>query len=214
MTRNILDQQLIQHNIVVFDIETTGLNPETDEIIQIALVQLQNGIMADTQQEWKINPGENRLISPKITRLTGLSAKALHGAPSLSEVYPQFGKAIGSSIVAGHNIRRFDLRFLRAVEARYKLPAVPKSYYLDTYLLAKRLRPAQKNHKLATCAQEYGISFDPDTLHNALADTLLCANLLTHQIQELQNIGIGTFRELAHFLKRTVPVQRHTYARL
>jgi len=73
-------------------------------------------------------------------------------------------------------------------------------YYIDTCMISRRLKPRQKNHKLETCAREYGLAFDPDSLHDALIDTRLCAELLLHQIKELQKQGVHTFRDLIRFL--------------
>jgi DNA polymerase III epsilon subunit family exonuclease len=208
MTLTIFDRSLMQLDIAVVDIETTGLKPDTDKILQIACVQLKNGAMTGLQQEWKINPGPATIISPEIIKLTGLSEDELRGSPSIPYVYPQFKGAIGNAIVAGHNVQRFDLQFLQVAEARHNLPVVTKNYSIDTLLLAKRLRPNQKNHKLATCAQAYGLAFNPGALHDALADTMLCARLLLHQIEELHKIGVITFRDLARFLRRTSPYRQ------
>jgi DNA polymerase III epsilon subunit family exonuclease len=211
MTVTILEQPLDRFNIAVFDIETTGLLPDRDHILQIALVHIRNGQLTGIQHEWKIDPGDQITIPQEVLRLTGLSEPELRAAPPLAEVFPQFHRAVGNAVLAGHNVKYFDLPFIRA--AKRQLAIDTPRYYIDTLLLARRLRPAQPNHRLATCAREYGLSFDPGVLHDALADTRLCARLLLHQIKEMRDKGIVTFGDLINFLNQGWIPQRNGVAR-
>ena len=77
MTMTILDQPLDKLNIAVFDIETTGLLPDRDHILQIALVQIKNGQLTGDQYEWKVNPGDQISIPQEVLRLTGLNEPEL-----------------------------------------------------------------------------------------------------------------------------------------
>jgi DNA polymerase III epsilon subunit-like protein len=211
MTVTILDQPLDKLNIAVFDIETTGLLPDRDHILQIALVEIKNGQLTGIQREWKVNPGDQVPIPQEVLRLTGLNEPELRAAPPLAEVFPQFHRAVGNAVVAGHNVKYFDLPFIRA--AKRQLAIDTPRYYIDTLLLARRLRPAQQNHRLATCAREYRLSFDPGTLHDALEDTLLCAELLLHQIREMRDRGIITFGDLVNYLNQGWIPQRSEAAK-
>ena len=200
MTVTILDQPLDKLNIAVFDIETTGLLPDRDHILQIALVEIKNGQLTGLQREWKVNPGDQIAIPQEVLRFTKLSEPELRAAPPLAEVFPQFHHAVGNAVVAGHNVKYFDLPFIRA--AKRQLAIETPRYYIDTLLVARRLRPAQQNHRLTTCAREYRLSFDPGTLHDALGDAFLCAELLLHQMKEMRNRGIITFGDLMNFLNQ------------
>ena len=198
MQSNIFKQRLDKLNIAVFDLETTGLSPTKDHILQIALVHINKGALSGRECEWKVNPGDNIEIPEEILALTGLDEKELRAAPCLAEVFPQFGEAVGNSIVAGHNVKRFDLRFIRTAERRFSMNG--NKYYIDTCLLSRRLKPKQANHKLETCARAYGLEFDAGSLHDALADTRLCARLLLHQLETLRARGVHTFKDLITFL--------------
>ena len=210
MPTKLFKQRLDKLDIAVFDLETTGLRPRHDQIIQIALVQVSNGVLTGGELEWKVNPGDQVDIPAEIIELTGLSENELRASPGLDEIFPQFGHAVGKSVVAGHNVGRFDLQFIHKVERRLSLPK--RKYFIDTCLLSRRLKPNQANHKLETCAKEYGLAFDRNTLHDALADTRLCAQLLLHQIEDLRSLGINTFEDLLGFMsrKRIVSVQGAT----
>ena len=111
---------------------------------------------------------------------------------------PQFRDAVANSVMAGHNVKRFDLPFIRVAEQRF--PIIKSKYYIDTCLLSRRLKPGQTNHRLATCAAAYGLNFDQGSLHDALADTRLCAKLLLQQIEDLRGNGVHTFGDLVGFL--------------
>jgi len=198
MPPNIFKQPLDKLDIAVFDLETTGLSPTKDHILQIALVHINNGALSGRECEWKINPGNHIDIPEEILALTGLDEKELRTSPHLAEIFPLFGEAVGNSVVAGHNVKRFDLRFIRSAERRFSMNG--NKYYIDTCLLSRRLNPNQTNHKLETCARAYGLEFDSDSLHDALADTRLCARLLLHQFESLRKTGVHTFKDLITFL--------------
>ena len=97
----------IPNNYVVFDIETTGLDPEFDEIIEIGAVKIKDGIKIDTF---------NSLIKPEyeidefITELTGITNEMVENAPSIDEVLPKFMDFIKDYIIIGHNVN-FDINF-------------------------------------------------------------------------------------------------------
>jgi DNA polymerase III epsilon subunit family exonuclease len=200
MPFNLFKQRLTALDIAVFDLETTGLHPGHDHIIQIALVHIRNGVLTGEEQEWKVNPGDQVEIPPEIIDLTGLDENELRSSPGMDEVFPQFGQAVDRSVVAGHNVGRFDLRFIHKIQRRLGVPE--NKFYIDTCLLSRRLRPNQMNHKLATCATAYGLEFDRFSLHDALADTRLCAQVLLHQVEEVRSRGVDTFEDLLAFVRR------------
>ena len=194
------DLELAQLPIAVFDLETTGLFPARDHIIQIALVPVADAQLEPGAQEWKVNPGNDVPIPQFILHLTHISIDDIRAAPPIEQVLPQFGDAVGARVVAGHNVKSFDLPFVRRAERRVGID-VQTDYYIDTLRLARKLKPNQPDHKLATCAAEYAISFDPDALHDALADTRLCAQLLLAQIADLAASSVVTFGDMLDFLR-------------
>ena len=102
MPNPLFEARLDELDIAVFDLETTGLFPSLDRIIQIALVPVTAGQIEDDahHREWKVNPGEDYLPLEEIVReLTGLDADILRDAPSIDETLPEFAAAVAAALV-------------------------------------------------------------------------------------------------------------------
>ena len=98
-------------SIVAIDIETTGLSPDRDVIIEIGVVKFKGHRVED---EWStvINPG--RHIPEFITGLTGITDAETRNAPKLLEIAPDLEAFVGDAPVLGHSVR-FDLSFLQRI---------------------------------------------------------------------------------------------------
>jgi DNA polymerase III epsilon subunit family exonuclease len=195
----IYDAKLRELDIAVFDLETTGLYASKNAIIQIAAVIVESGQIG---QEWMthVNPGKNhRPIPDFIQKYTGISDDRLDDAPDLTSMMKQMDGVVGTRIVAGHNVKAFDLNFIHAAERKTGID-VQSQYYIDTLKLMRRLHPEVKSKKLIDCGKFYGISFDPNKLHDALEDTRLGAQVMIRQFDELAAREIHTFSEMIDFL--------------
>lgn len=95
-------------NFVAIDIETTGLFPDCDEIIELGAVRYRSGEAADRFSQ-RVKP--ETPINDFITRLTGISNEMLADAPSIERVLPEFTVFLGSDILVGHSVN-FDINFL------------------------------------------------------------------------------------------------------
>ena len=95
--------------IVALDIETTGLDPKREAILEIGAVRF-NGHRVE--QEWStlVNPG--RRVPSFITQLTGISNQMVANAPPMSDVRAELQDFVGDAVIIGHNVR-FDLSFLQ-----------------------------------------------------------------------------------------------------
>lgn len=163
---------------VVIDIETTGLSPARDEIIEIGAVRVRGGKIADTFSAL-IKP--ERPISTFITSLTGISNAMVADAPPITEVLPRFFDFVGSDVVVGHNVC-FDIGFLHDKALQY-LDRGFSNDYVDTMRLSRRLFPAERHHKLSDLEQRFGLH--NDSAHRALSDVLLtndCYNYMRRYI--------------------------------
>ena len=96
-------------SIVSVDIESTGIDPEKDAIIEIGAVRF-DGRRIEGEWSTLVNPG--RRIPPFITQLTGISDHMVREAPSIREVVGQLEKFAGEAPILGQRIA-FDLSFLR-----------------------------------------------------------------------------------------------------
>lgn len=143
---------------VALDLETTGLDPEHDEIIEVGAVRFTEDRVLDTYQTF-VNP--RRPLSARIQRLTGIRPDDLERAPSFAAIAREVEAFIGSDPVVGQNVR-FDLEFL----ARRGVVARGPAY--DTRDLAALLLPHLRRHSLRTIVEDLLIEFPVQ--HRALED--------------------------------------------
>jgi DNA polymerase-3 subunit epsilon len=150
----------------VIDIETTGLDPCFNEIIEIGALKVRNGTIVD-KFESLIKPINH--IDEFITKLTGITNKMLQDAPDVSEVLPEFIDFIQDDILVGHNVN-FDINFLYdslIIELDYCL----QNDFIDTLRITRKIFPDLLNHKLATISNYLKINIEGS--HRALADCLV-----------------------------------------
>lgn len=179
----------MKRNYVVCDLETTGLNPISDRIIEIGLVRIQQGQIADKYHAL-VNPG--MVLPLRIKRLTGLDDEVLVNAPPISEVINDVVDYIGNSSIVGHNIR-FDLDFLSAAHG---LPLDNPHY--DTIELARLLVPDALGYRLESLCAGLGISFDGS--HRALKDAMATATLMVVLLEKLRSLDPGVLIQLNRLL--------------
>jgi DNA polymerase-3 subunit epsilon/ATP-dependent DNA helicase DinG len=134
-------------SIVSLDIETTGLDPQADAIIEIGAVRF-NGSRIEDEFSTLINPG--RHIPEFITRLTEINDEMVRQAPRLHDILDELASFIGDAPILGHNVQ-FDLSFFR----KYKVFDLSQS--IDTYEMAAVLLPSASHYNLKSLAQALGI---------------------------------------------------------
>jgi DNA polymerase III alpha subunit (gram-positive type) len=109
-------------SFVIYDLETTGLYPDSDEFIQIAAVRFEGGrLLAEDAFFSFARP--RRPISSFIESYTGIGNRHVAGAPRPEEVLCRFAQWAGAATLIAHNGKRFDARFLEATCRRHELPA-------------------------------------------------------------------------------------------
>ncbi len=148
----------------VFDLETTGLSAFSDGIIEIAALKVRNGEVVDTFQEL-VNPGVH--IPDRIVEITHISDEMVACAPCLKEVLPRFLKFVGSDVLMGYNIDRFDMKFIRH-QAKRLLGLPFDAETADVYLMARRKLEGLCSYRLDDVREALGI--DGQGAHRALKD--------------------------------------------
>lgn len=149
---------------IVFDLETTGLSPAADEIVEISGIKvLENTAVKEFST--LVNPGIP--ISPAAARVNGITDEMVRHAPPLAEALGNFLDFAGDRVLVGHNIHTFDMVFLRAGAARKLGRDIPNDY-VDTLYLARNCLPFLTRHRLVDVAEHFGIA--TDGAHRALAD--------------------------------------------
>ena len=154
---------------VVFDLETTGFEPEFCEIIEIGAVKICDGNIVETFSTL-IRPDCN--IPENITEITGISNDMVVFSPQLKDVIGDFYKFTRNAILVAHNAS-FDTKFLghHAKKLRYNF----ENEVQDTLAMARNLVKGLKNYKLKTLSEHFNINLVD--AHRALNDTIATAKV-------------------------------------
>lgn len=149
---------------VVFDFETTGMSYATDEVIEISAVKVQNGKVVD-EFTTLVNPGCP--IPYYASEVNGITDDMVGNSPLIQEVLPEFLEFVGDSVLVGHNIHTFDMKFLYRDVERF-CGATLGNDYIDTLQIARIYLPQLERYRLVDLADHYGI--DAKGAHRALND--------------------------------------------
>ncbi len=181
MLGNIEGKQLYKYtaDYVLFDLETTGISCNTDEVIEISALKVRNGRIADEFSEL-VNPGMP--IPYAASRVNNITDRMVKDAPHFNEVLEQFVDFAGDDVLVGHNICTFDMKFIYRDCERYFGKTLSNDY-IDTLRLAKVIFPDWKHRRLSDLAEYYGIS--TDGAHRALADCKMNQQVFEHMGKEL-----------------------------
>lgn len=159
---------------VVFDTETTGLEPlGGDRIVEVGCVELVNYLPTGREFQIHINPG--RPVSDATVRITGITNEMLRDKPPFAhpDVVDRLMDFLGDDPVVAHNAE-FDRAFLNAELARLGRAQLPKERFVDTLVLAREHRPGSPASLDAVC-KRFNISLESRDLHGALLDAQLLA---------------------------------------
>lgn len=150
-------------NFVSIDVETTGLSPRYDEIIELGAVRYRNGVQTESFSSL-IKPSSH--IREHIVELTGITNLMLESAPDLSVVLPEFLKFVGDDIIVGHCVN-FDINFIYDACVSSGLSPFCNDF-IDTMRLARRMYKNMPNHQLNTLTSHLGVV--REQCHRALDD--------------------------------------------
>lgn len=167
----------------VLDIETTGLSPEWDEIIEIGAIKIVDGIETERFQSLvqPLQSIDGEYVDSYITELTGITNEMLAEAPNADQVIPQFASFLGNNIIVGYNVS-FDVNFLYDAFEKY-LQCPLSNDYIDVMRLAKRLHPEMQHHRLKDMVDAFDIEIDKS--HRAISDveaTIACYTILCDDV--------------------------------
>ena len=185
-----LDQRsLAELTYTVFDTETTGLNPDSDEIISMSAVRiLNNRLLRQEIFDQLVDP--RRRIKATTTEITGISQDMLAGQPTIEQVLPSFHRFTEGTVLIAHNAA-FDMKMLQLKETqtgvRFANPV------LDTLLLSAVTHANSKDHSLEAIAQRLGVNIFGR--HTSLGDAMVTGEIFLKLIPLLAEQGIVTLAD-------------------
>ena len=171
-------------DFTAFDLETTGLDAATDEIIEIGIACFRDGALVDQYQRL-VKPSVP--IPPEITQLTGIDQEDVEGAPSIEDILPELGPYFGGAPLVAHNAG-FDVAFLGK-----HLP-LGANLTIDTFELASIVLPSAARYNLGSLAREAGITLD--RAHRAFDDALATGHLYWQLWEKLCDLPTSLLNEI------------------
>ena len=149
-------------NIVIFDLETSGLEIPKEEVIEFAALKISGGKVIE-KMDGLFNPGKE--LRPEIAEKTHITDSMLVGKPHFSDAIGDVVKFFGDAIICGHNIDSFDVEFIK----KYYKPAgyVFNNKTIDTLVLARKYFRLSR-HTLEFISEAF--NFSNQNAHRAIAD--------------------------------------------
>lgn len=192
---------------VSIDLETTGLEPKHDKIIEIGAVRVKNGEVYK-KYETLVNPG--RELTAKITEITGIKDSDLTDAPYIEEIIDEVIEFIGEDILLGHSLL-FDYSFLKraAVNAGHTF----EKKGIDTLKISRKYLTDLPSRSLGALCEHYEIEHQA---HRALNDAMATHYLYGKLLDEFGASADSVFEpsQLIYQVKKEVPASKKEIERL
>ncbi len=176
---------------VALDVEMTGTQAGSDEIIEVAAVKFRGAEVLETFSQL-VKPRQP--LPLKITRLTGITAEMLETAPRFNAVGARFAAFVENHPLVGHSVE-FDLAMLRAQGMRFDQPIY------DTFDLATLLLPQVAVYSQSALAEHLGLP-NPDA-HRALNDAQICQQIFLHLVGHLEAMDLHDLAEVKALMDKT-----------
>ncbi|MGH3353866.1 MAG: exonuclease domain-containing protein [Nocardioides sp.] len=198
-----------QRGYAVLDVETTGLDPYRDRVIQVAIRQVSADGTAESEWETLVNPGAG--VDPGPVEVHGLTSADLAGAPTYKEVAAMIAERLAGRVFVAHNAP-FDWAFV-AVESDRAGVRLEVLEWLCTMRFAKALALDVPDKSLATIAAYYAV--EQVKAHDAGDDTRVATEILLRELADADRTGVTRplveCNSARHRVKRTA---RRWFSRL
>ena len=166
-------------DIIIFDVESTGTDVTTDEIIQIAAVKIDNeGNIIDTYERF-IKPSKSVGASSKVHGFTDEYLEE-NGGDKIKTLV-EFREYTKGKIIVGHNVQ-YDINIFTSELSRYNIGEPLFKGFYDTLDIYRRFYPFEKNHKLEYLSERFKTNHKPS--HNAMDDIAATKELLVMAIED------------------------------
>ena len=189
---------------VCVDLETTGLNPKTDKIIEIGIVKVENNRVV---KEWETLVNPYRKLEECIIELTGIRDEQLASAPGIEEALPILLETAGDFVLLGHSVL-FDYSFIKKAAVNQRMSFERNG--IDTLKIARKYLADLESRSLPCLCRHYGISH---TAHRALHDAKATVELYRKLVEEFYDKeetegdkSLFRPRKLRYRTKRDTPI--------
>ena len=189
MVTNPKDKKIDEEEFVVFDIETTGLNSHTNEIIEIGAVKIKSGRIVDRYSQL-INPG--RPIPYHITEITSITDEQVANEPKIDKVIGKFVDFVGDAVLVAHNAP-FDMGFIKRDIKKY-LSIDYQCSVIDTLQMARDLFPDLKKYGLGDLNKTLGLALEKH--HRAVDDSQATANMFIIFLEKYKEKGLEYMKDI------------------
>lgn len=166
---------------VVFDLETTGISCESDRVVEISGIKVQQGTPVE-EFSMLVNP--QMPIPAAASNVNGITDDMVADCVTFDVALKAFLEFAGDHVLVGHNIHRFDMRFIIRDAQEYWGQTITNDY-IDTLDLARAYLPGHDQYSLTYLAGYFGI--DTDEAHRALADCRMNQKVFEFLHKEMEN---------------------------
>jgi len=159
------------NTFVIYDLETTGLSPQDDEIIEIGAVKIENGEVTEYFSTF-VEP--TKPIPEEATKINNITNEMVKGSPKMADALIDFYRFCQGSVVGGYNSDDFDNKFIKA--GAKKVGFNFDNTFIDVMKIARQSKIGPKNFKLISVCQYLGIELVD--AHRAYNDSFATAKVL------------------------------------
>lgn len=188
-TYNSSDELLRSLKFCVIDLETTGGNPESEKIIEIGMVKIENRKISE-ERSFLVNPQKD--IPDFVQKLTGIRKADVEHSPKIEEVIDEIVQFIGDSILVAHNTS-FDVPFLNGVLKKLQRPTLDNKV-ICTNIMTKYMIPDIMSSNLNYMSQIFEIPHSQ--AHRAIEDARATGNLLLKYLDIFESKNIRKVNQL------------------
>ena len=192
-------------DFICIDLETTGLNPKRDRIIEIGAAKVRKGQIVETFQQL-IDPKQE--LEERVQLLTGITSKELEGKPTIQEVLPELMTFLGEDVLLGHRVL-FDYSFLKRAFTNEKIPFERKG--MDTLKIARKFVMDCESKKLESLCVHYKICHQA---HRALDDAIATVQLYQKLVEFYYEEDAFSPKPLEFKVKKESPITKAQKERL
>ena len=198
---------MVINNYVTIDLETTGLSPKYEKIIELGAARVRDGVLTDTFSTF-VNPG--KILPKRIVELTGISDSDVENAPYIEDVLKEFLDFLGEDVLLGHNLI-FDFSFIKKAAVNQKITIDKQG--IDTLRISRRFLTALDSRRLSFLCEYYNIEL---YAHRALNDAIATHELYQRLVADFFDKEKDIFlpKKLIYNVKRESPITQKQYEQI